>query len=330
MRTRKKLKFLAFVFLVCASTTLSAQEWIKGKNIPQDISITSLQEYEGNIIAFGQRQWREGTQFFSEPRSFISKDNGTTWEDYINLDNGNTTANTLFFSNGRILTSGRKGDPQLDWIGALCFSDDGGNSWNEAAGVPQDISISKIQKWEGKLIAFGLKQWREGFQFFSEPKSFVSEDNGITWKPFVTITSQISTANSLMISNNRIITSGREGETQLDWYGAIFYTDDNGDNWTKANGLPSDVAVSEIVPYDGSLIAAGQRQWREGMQFFSEAKLYRSDDNGANWVEFIPLTKEISTAVPLLIKDGRIITAGRLGQAQMDWAGALVYSDLKV
>ena len=307
--------------------SLSAQEWIQGQNIPSDISITSLQEYEGKIIAFGQKQWREGQQFFSEPKSFVSTDNGSTWNEYINISNGNSTANTLFFSNGRILTSGRKGDAQLDWIGAVCYSDDNGKTWKEVETIPQDISITKIQKWEGQLIAFGLKQWREGFQFFSEPKSFVSEDNGSTWKPFVTITTKLSTTNSLMISRNRIIASGREGETQLDWFGAIYYSDDNGATWSKANGLPSDIAVSEIVSNNDYLVAAGQRQWREGMQFLSEAKLYRSFDNGTTWKEFIPVTNEISTAIPLLITNDRIITAGRLGQAQLDWVGALFYID---
>lgn len=308
----------------------NAQNWSKADGIPSDVSITSIQEYNGNIIAFGQRMWKEGFQFFSEPKSFISENNGKTWKEYISINNDNSTANTLLFTDGRIITSGRKGETQLDWVGAVCVSDDNGSSWKEVEGIPSDISITKIQKWDGKIIAFGLRQWREGMQFFSEPKSFVSEDNGNTWNPFISITSKISTTNSLMITKEgRIITSGREGQAQLDWVGAIYFTDDNGNHWTRAEGIPTDISINEIVSYDGTLVAAGQKQWREGMNYLSEAKLYQSKDNGATWSEFIPVTSEISTAMPLVIKDGRVITAGRLGQAQMDWVGAIFYMDIK-
>lgn len=316
---------------VTSLTTLSAnsQNWTKAEGVPTEVSIISLQEYKGNIVAFGQLMWREESKFLSEPKSFISEDNGKTWKEYISIKNDNSTANSLLFTDGRVITSGRKGENQLDWIGAVCVSDDNGASWKEVEGIPSDISINKIQKWEGKIIAFGLKQWREGYKFYSEPKSFVSEDNGNTWTPFITITSKLSTANSLMISKGRIITSGREGENQLDWTGAIYFTEDNGEHWTRAEGTPTDISITEIVSYDGTLVAAGQKQWREGMNFLSEAKLYQSKDNGTTWSEFIPVTKEISTAMPLVIKDGRIITAGRLGQAQLDWFGAVFYTDIK-
>ena len=55
---------------------VNAQNWTIAEGIPSDVSITSLQEYNGSIIAFGQRMWREGFQFFSEPKSYISEDNG--------------------------------------------------------------------------------------------------------------------------------------------------------------------------------------------------------------------------------------------------------------
>lgn len=319
---------LSFVTMSSIITSSAyAQEWTKSIGIPTEVSITSLQENNGHIIAFGQKMWREGNNFLSEPMSFISENNGNSWKEYININNGNSTANTLLFADNRIISSGRKGESQLDWVGAVCISDDNGLTWKEVEGIPSDISITKIQKWGGQIIAFGMRQWREGMQFFSEPKTFVSTDNGSAWTPFITVTSNLSTINTLMISNGRVITSGREGEAQLDWIGAIYYTDDDGSSWKQADGLASDISVTEIVSYNGGLIAAGQKQWREGMNFLSEAKLYQSKDNGASWTEFLPVTNEISTAQCLIVRDGRVITGGRLGQTQTDWVGAVFYTD---
>jgi len=322
------MKVLFLLIMVCSTCLLNAQsKWAKAEGINHEMSITSLQKHNDSIIAFGQRQWREGMAFLSEPKAYISVDNGCSWKEFDMKYNGNSTANTLLISDNRIITSGRKGDVQLDWVGAVLYTDDNGNTWHEVSSIPSDVSITKIVKNGNKLVAFGQRQWREGTVFFSEPKSYISEDNGCSWRPFVTITPELSTTNSLIIKNGRVITSGREGPTQVEWVGAIYYTDDNGSTWVKAQGLPKDIAISDIVSYGDKLIAGGQRQWLENGQFQTKSLVYVSDDNGNTWTLLMEITDELSSALPICVSNGRIMTAGRLGPAQLDWVGALFYAD---
>lgn len=306
---------------------MQAQDWKPSTGIPSDVSITSIFDSNNELIAFGQKMWREGTNFLSEPKSFISQDNGETWMDYINIDPKISTANTLCISNDRIITSGRKGEAQLDWIGTIVYSDDNGKQWIEATGLPSDIAITNIKKIDNDLFAFGQRQWREGMNFLSEPKAYVSKDNGSTWEEFIKITPELSSIAAFSINNNRIMASGRNGETQIDWVGALFYTDDNGNAWIKASGIPEDISITQIQPYEDTIIAVGQRQWREGMNFLSEPKSYISKDNGETWMEFIQMDPELSTSNSLSIKNGRLITSGRIGQAQLDWIGGVVFTN---
>lgn len=67
--------------------------------------------------------------------------------------------------------------------------------------------------------------------------------------------------------------------------------------------------------------------WREGSTLFSEPKSYMSKDNGETWVEFIPMNDELSTSNSLSVRNGRMITSGRIGQAQLDWIGNVTYTD---
>ena len=324
-----RISIVFIIFLLTGAFVTRAQDWQQVKGIASDISVTALCEDDNNIVAFGIRMWREGVNYYSEPKSFISKDNGESWSEYVKLDKGFTTVNTLLISNDRLITSGRKGEPQLDWEGALCYSDDNGATWTEVSSIPSDIAITKIQKYGNTIMAFGQKQWREGYQVFSEPKAFISTDNGSTWNPFIEITKELSTSNSLLLSNGRIITSGRLGQVQMDWIGAVFYTDDNGITWKKAEGLPSELSTTDIKEYQGKLIAVGHRQWREGYQYYSEPKSYISEDNGSTWKEYLTITGDLTSISTMLISNDRLFVSGRFGPTQMDWVGAMFYLNLK-
>ena len=323
-----KKSVLISSFLTCAFCYTNAQEWNSSEGIPSQMSVTTIFVNNDELIAFGQKMWREENKFFSEPKSYVSKDNGETWSEYINIDPKISTANTLCISENRIITSGRKGETQLDWVGAVVYSDDNGEQWNEATGLPTDIAITNIKRINNDLFAFGQRQWREGMNFFSEPKAYISKDNGTSWEEFIKITPELSSVEAFSINNNRVMASGRHGAFQVDWKGALFYSDDNGNAWAKASGIPEDVAITQIQPYEDSIVAVGQREWRDGINFFSEPKSFISKDNGETWEEFIAMDPELTTSFSLCIRNGRIITSGRVDPSQMDQVGGVVYTDL--
>lgn len=320
-------KSLLSVISLLLCVIANAQEWKMATGIGQSNSVTSIFEDDGKLYAFGIKMWREGNGIASEPISFLSEDNGVSWKEYIKVAPQNSTANSLCISDGRMITSGRKGEVQIEWIGAVCYSDDNGNTWNEAKGIPSDISIQQIKRMDNKLIAFGQRQWKKGKKFLSEAKSYVSEDNGISWNEYISITKELTTASSLVINDGRIITSGRLGQAEKEWKGGMFYTDNNGKKWKESKGIPEDISITQIQEYDGKLYAVGQKQRKKGKKYLSEAKSYVSKNNGESWKEFIKVTDKITTANSLYISNGRLITSGRLGQAQMDWVGGVVYVD---
>jgi len=327
----RKSILIFLLFITCFPCSIKAQNWTKANGINTDICITTFVENSGKIYAGGQRMWREGTiqmpKFLSEPKLFESVDCGKTWKELVFSPNENSTAIAIIISGDRIITCGRKGQSQIDWIGSTQFSDDFGKSWNEATGIPSDVSISQLRKNNAnKLIAFGQRMWREGTTFYSDPKAYVSEDNGSTWSEYITITKELSSVSEAYISPNRVIVAGRKGQTQVDWIGAVYFSDNNGNNWIEAKGIPSDISVSNIIEHKGKLIAVGNKMWREGFAFLSKAKSFISEDNGANWKEYIVITDDISTAQATIIKDGFMLISGRLGQAEVDWKGGLLFS----
>lgn len=322
------IKFVVAVVLLLTTSNIYALDWNASQGIPEDVSITSINSDGLKTYAFGIRMWMEDNQMKSEPRSFISSDNGKSWEVFMTIQNDLSTISAFLMSNNRLITCGRKGQAQLDWIGGVYYTDNNGESWFEAKGIPKDVSINKFQKNGNILMAVGQRIWREGTNFLSEPRCFISNDNGMNWSAGIKITDQISTCNSVLENDERIIVSGRFGPTQLDWIGAVMYTDDEGVTWYRSKGLDDDIAITEIRCYNGKLYAIGQKQWRDGMAFLSEAKYFVSEDNGVSWTPGAKIGLDLTSASTLNINNNIFITAGRKGQAQFNWIGEVIYTNI--
>ena len=153
---------LSIVALLAIAFNVSAQDWVKAEGISTQMSVTSIQENDGKLVAFGQKQWRENMNFFSEPCAYSSTDNGATWTLMDVIYNGNSTANTLLFTDGRIITSGRDGDVQLDWVGAVKYSDDNGYTWIQVTTIfirNQGRMCLKIMELHGHHLLQSLRRY---------------------------------------------------------------------------------------------------------------------------------------------------------------------------
>lgn len=315
------------VLLLASATCYSDDSWKACEGISSQVSIRSIQK-NGLLYASGTRMWREGQAFHSEPALYTSTD-GSAWKESNHPQCSMLSSyNALYFAGSRIIASGRKGEAQLDWVGAICYSDDNGNTWKQSEGIPENISITSIYESGSFVIALGQRQWREGYAMYSEPKAFVSMDNGASWSNYVIITDQLSTIASAIEINNRIIVTGRVGQAQMNWVGGVFYTDDNGSKWLQSSGVPSDVAVSAFATYKDFLVAFGQKQWMENYLMHSKPVIYFSKDNGLTWEKWFSLPNELTSISAVYFEGDKLFVAGRIGEASIDWVGGVLCTTL--
>ena len=323
----KKRFVLALSVLLLASITCYSHDWKTCEGISSQVSISAMQK-EGGLYASGTKMWREGQAFHSEPALYTSED-GSTWQEAIYPKCSMLSSyNVLFFAGKRILAAGRKGETQLDWVGAVCYSDDNGNTWKQSEGIPENISITSIYASGSLVIALGQRQWREGYMMYSEPKAYVSLDMGASWNNYVTITDQLSSISSAIDNNNRILVTGRVGQAQMNWVGGVFYTDNQGSQWNQSTGIDSDVSITTFAKYKDMLVALGQKQWMENYQMHSEPKAYISKDNGQTWGAWIEIPSQLTSISAVYLEDNKIFLTGRIGEAGIDWVGGVLYTNL--
>lgn len=313
------------------TNSVSQGTGIMGKacqGIPSEASITFFQQYDNHLYASGTKMWREGMQFKSEPVLYQSVDGGMSWTSaqYPSCPLLSTYS-FVFFNEKRIIVAGRKGETQVEWIGAICYSDDNGSTWKEASGIPSDVSIVRVTKDGNAIVAYGQKQWKEGYQFLSEPQMYVSRDNGASWVNYMIATSELSTVAACAISSGRTVIAGRLGQAQMVWKGAIFFTDDNGNNWQKSSGIPEDFNIASFLVHNNKIFAFGCKSWQENYVFHSVSKAYVSNDKGKSWEECSCIPSELSNISAAIVFKDHLFTSGRKGDVQVDWVGGVYYSD---
>lgn len=153
--------------------------------------------------------------------------------------------------------------------GGMYVSSDSGNSWHSAnIGLPVNETIQDIEV-SGSLV------------FAILDSIYKSTDNGSSWE---TLPNSPDGITNLHVASGGVLYAG--SDLALGGQG-IYKSTDNGDTWTQvSNGLPSYVVfftyyrnVSAITS-DG----LGYLYCSVGGSASTEAGVYRSTDDGANWV----------------------------------------------
>lgn len=145
-------------------------------------------------------------------------------------------------------------------IGALFYSDDSGNNWNQIPVGNNEIFIqSMATNSQGHLFL-------SAFDFFVNGLILKTNDGGVTWSD--TALTSFSTSSFLAIDNSDrlyAVFSGNE----------FFYSDDAGATWNtiSAAGLPANSKVNRFAFDSGNYIYAATQL--EG--------IFYSEDGGNNW-----------------------------------------------
>ncbi|GJQ61482.1 MAG: hypothetical protein SCALA702_05350 [Melioribacteraceae bacterium] len=249
---------------------------------------------------------------------FSTTDNGTTWEDASEglRYNGSILAQAFVQGNWVISTNTglyksttypseweemNRPDPtrnisQLHSLGNTLFSfdfstlyksDDLGENWQDlVTGLPTGFSI-------GNILTSGTKLYLSGTNA-SGHQLLVSEDQGETWTVKNSETGYIALLSGT--TDKLLIAAGSE----------VFESKDEGDSWTayQNNGLPANSNFFNIVPIgDRAVVWAGD---------FNEAKMYYTDDMGANWIE-AQEAEAVGQVEQFLYVDGVLLAASRNG-----------------
>ena len=217
---------------------------------------------------------------------YKSTNSGDSWE---KKSNGITIGpgaiyefcESLFEYNGSLFTGA--------WNG-IYSSTDGAENWTVTNITGQGINAKNFVNHNGILFAA-----RENINF---PNGYTSVDNGITWNPLTSISGPVITFLS---------------EPPKLWAGTIFgvwLSTDSGENWEmRNNGLNPDPYSSCIIRINGNLVTSLK---------FGGSGLFRSSDDGNNWVSWDDGLPFLNSIEKLIRYDDKIIAATSNGLWQRD------------
>jgi hypothetical protein len=224
---------------------------------------------------------------------FLSGNNGGTWR----KPNGSFPADAHFYGsaslNGKIFFGSR-----APYVGIFKSSDNGEN-WDTlsnglSGGTVLLTSIKILGVFNGKLFVTGYnlfvsendgELWQSstkglppsppnviyavtniGTKYFCSVKRIYQSTDALNWDS----TSNIGLPNTQI---TKLVTSGNTLVANA-FNTGLYYSDDNGDHWTSANGLSvsDNKSVNDIIVSNGKLYAS------------TGAYIYVSQDNGKNWL----------------------------------------------
>ena len=287
------------------------------QSLPQYVSISDIIKSGGYLIA----GYYNGV--------YISSNNGTSWDQrQINnsfcrklISKSNLIfagcSGSLYMNNGGVFKSANNGN---NWVATSLInlnvefleanstsifagnsdsvfrSDNNGDTWTKLNLPSWILELSNVLEFEGNIYVNGsnTEYWNK--------KSFVSNDNGVTWNEYSLkgeLISLVKKSNDIIASiNYKGVYISRDNAVTWEYYlhkdisvltfykrsGRLFagttnygmyYSDDNGNNW-KAMNSPI-VSVLAFTSNDSYLFAGAY-----------ETGIYRSSNNGNNW-EYVSL-----------------------------------------
>ena len=166
-----------------------------------------------------------------------------------------------------------------NWNNAILVSDNGGQTWKKTdaqidEGIRSGWSTISFAPSDPKIVYAGTAGFFSAGSFDPSVPGrgiFKSLDGGEHWKPINTENTENAHIQGLAVDpkNELYVVAASTNK-------GILSTQDGGKTWSQvAQGVPSEDALSiSISPHSSSIMLAG----------FDRRGLYRSEDNGASWV----------------------------------------------
>ncbi len=288
------------VFLYSSDTSRSSWQLAGPFLAGQDVNHVTIDGRTGTLYATGNDPW-------FGPRVMISADLGESWRN---------AERSPHFAEGSPLGSvarlwriepGRASEPGRLWCGvdpaALFRSDDGGETWDEVAGLSEHETREQWFAGNGGLITHSIvldpARAERMWVGMSAPSVFRSDDGGASWRPankgikngYVRYDPSAEEYPELGQCVHHVVHSAQQDRLYAQVHWGTVRSDDGAESWVDITaGLPSDFGMvmaahprNADVAYVLPLVSGEFRTPPEG-----KLRVYRTSDAGASWE---PLTK---------------------------------------
>ena len=206
---------------------------------------------------------------------------------------------------------------------AYCISSDEGRTWSPAQTLvdtpADDRDPSIVQLPSGRLICnfFSLRKDSQAKRAFTGLGTWIvsSDDLGKTWSAPRQLSKSYYCSSPIRILSGGRLILGLYAETTAAAHGAVVYSDDNGQTWSKEvdidnGGVRLDAETDLIQRKDGTLYAVLR----------AKACYAISSDRGASWTVSRPIGFAAHCPYLLRTKDDIIVLAHRLPSTSLHYS----------